>query len=100
MKTTINFYGEWDVTLQTSGYPNGRMAIVAMCDNGAVFGKLTTNLPDEPLAGDEIFVRTTEENEWTPQILQAFPEVFEDTGRRVQTGYIEVQVWIVKDSIE
>jgi hypothetical protein len=90
--------GNYQVTLHCGQYANGRLAIQANCDDGP-YGKLTVNLPDDPIGPREIFVRTTEENEYLAKAAMK-TGLFEDTGKKVQSGFIEVSVWKLKDGVE
>lgn len=82
-------------------YGNGRMAIqVGDHDEQEQWGTLTVNVPHAEVGKDEIVVKTYSENAyWVPQVLEAMPDVFEDTGRRVSTGFTEVEIWKVKQPI-
>jgi hypothetical protein len=75
-------------------YDNGRMAIKYICDEG-VMGVLTVNIPDTYLADGEFFVKTWSENE---KLAKAAINtgIFEDTGKREPTGFVEAQVWKFK----
>lgn len=89
---------DYDVTLHCGYYSNGRLAIQANCDDGP-YGKLTVNLPDDTVGPNEIFVRTTEENEHLAKAAMK-TGLFEDTGKKVPSGFIEISVWKLKDGVE
>lgn len=60
-------------------------------------GVLTVNLPEHELGPDEILVKTWSENALlAAEVLRQRPDVLEDTGKRVPTGFVEAQVWRVK----
>lgn len=52
------------LTLTMGLYSNGRLAIRAIdCDTGEPIATLTVNLPDVPLAPDEVLIKDYGENE-------------------------------------
>jgi hypothetical protein len=74
---------------------NGRPAIVLVDENDSVFGTLTTNVEYVDLVIDEeIIVKDWSENE---MLAKAMFETgwFEDTERRVKTGFVLAPVWRV-----
>jgi len=77
-------------------YNNGRLAIQAYdTEEHGPFGMVTINIPSAQLSQDEICVKTWNENEgWVEQLLTASPSIFQDTGRRVPSGF-EAPVWKV-----
>lgn len=79
-------------TLQKGYYDNRRPAIVI---DEARFARLTVNLPDNPIAPGLVFVKTWGEN--APLRAPALATgLFEDTGERVQTGFVQAEVWRYK----
>tara|TARA_Y100000310_G_scaffold277750_1_gene295740 strand:- start:955 stop:1278 length:324 start_codon:yes stop_codon:yes gene_type:complete len=62
-------------------------------DEHGPWGTLTVNVAGWTAKDEnEILVKTWSENEsWTSDILLHGP--FEDTGRRVPTGFVQAQVW-------
>ena len=97
---SVEVYNEVDnLYLRKQQYGmNGRTCITAHdVNNGEAFGVVTTNLPDEPLEDDEFFVKTWSENRWVPQLLTNC-DLFEDTGKRVPSGFVEVQIWKLKNA--
>lgn len=89
----ITFMGDdYDIRLVESKYTNNRLAIEAYCtDSGERFGVVTTNLANEELKDGEFFVRIHSEGVWAKQLLAA--GVFEDTGRTVASGFVDIPVW-------
>lgn len=75
-----------------------RVAICFECsDTGEPYSMLTVNLPDKYLGDNEIFVKIWSEYEhFAPFILEQFPDMFEDTGKRVKTGFVEAAIWKMK----
>lgn len=90
----FKFYGE-EVTMRLGLYANNRVAVEFVCADGEPFGKLTVNLPHEPLEPNETFVKTWAENEVFREPILACG-LFEDTGKRVPTGFVEAEVWRFK----
>ena len=88
----ITMFGkQYDVELDEAKYGDGSTAIQVMDSDGEPFGRLTVCVPGTQLSENEVLVKTWSENsEWAPQMLVYG---FEDTGRRVKTGYVEAQVW-------
>lgn len=88
----------YNVALYDKGvYRDGSLAIEAR-ETGDLtpFGVLTVYVEGTELNRNEILVKTWSENEeWTKGILDC--GLFEDTGRRVKTGYVEAQVWKFKE---
>lgn len=79
-------------------YTNGRLAIELLDEEGDSYATLTTNLVDEDLTDGEIFVKTWSENEEAAAGALA-SGLFKDTGRRVQAGHAEAQVWTIVDPL-
>lgn len=79
--------------LHQAFYANGRAAIVI--DEG-MWGKLTVNVVDQPLAPGHIHVKTWFENEQlrAPALAAG---LFEDTGERVPCGMAQAEVWKYKE---
>ena len=84
-------YGE--ASVERGEYGNGRLAIQLVdAETEEPIANLTVNLPDEELAEGEFFVKTWSENQ--PIAAAALASgLFQDTGRRVPTGFVEAQVW-------
>ena len=97
-EVTIN---DTPCVLNTNNYGNDRLAIEAICkDEGDRYGVLTVNIPEAPIADDEIFVKDWSENVWVNQVLEQCPDLFEDTGRRQATGFTSAAVWKVKGELK
>lgn len=96
--TFITFYGdEIPVRVVQGEYPNKRIALHCSGLDGEPFGAITVNVPDQPLEEGEFFVKTWNENQWVPQLLNAPNLQLEDTGKRASTGYVEAQIWRFKN---
>lgn len=96
-KANVSAWGKnYSLRIMQRQYPNGRIALQGLGENDEPFGVITTNLPDEPLEEGEFIVKTWSENQWVPQLLNGdLP--FEDTGKRVPTGFVEAQIWRLKN---
>ena len=80
--------------MRTTKYENGRLAIVAYDELGALFGKLTVNVPDVKLAENEVVVKTYSENEpWAMQAVRAMVGKLVPTGRIVPVGRTSCPVY-------
>lgn len=81
--------------LHQAFYGGGRLAI--LIDEGR-WGKLTVNVPSQPLAPGCIHVKTWEENGRVREPALA-TGLFEDTGERVLAGpdsFVQAEVWRYK----
>ncbi|MDI9561611.1 MAG: hypothetical protein QM235_10565 [Pseudomonadota bacterium] len=75
-----------------------RPAVELLCTDDGVtmpYGTLTVNMPEVQLADDEIIIKNWSENEWLASAALK-SGLFEDTGRRIPTGFVEAPVWKVK----
>lgn len=77
---------------------SGRYALPILKLDGSPFAVLSVNMPDEPLNEDkgEIFIKTWAENEDLANQLRD-SEWFTDTGKRVPTGFVNAEVWILNE---
>jgi len=89
-------FGELGVTkLQKYNYTNGRTALALV--NHKTYepiAMLTVNLPHLFLKSDEMFIKTWSENK---QIIDTICIWFENTGRKVDTGFSEAEVWKIPE---
>lgn len=86
----------------SSKYDNERLALVIYPTpntRGAAYCVLTVNLPKKHLEEGEFFVKTWSENEVITNFLRK-SGIFEDTGKRVLTGFVEAEVWKFKEEEE
>lgn len=81
--------------IEMSLYSNYRPAIRVMVD-GEMYGKLTVNLPEVKLEDGELLIKTWSENENLSGAAMK-TGLFEDTGKRIPTGFCEAQVWRIKE---
>jgi len=89
---TVRFK-DWDCELRWGFYGNGRRAL-ELYDNGPI-AKATVNIPEVELAEDEVCIKDWSENEG---MLDALVEagIVEDTGRRVEAGFVTAPVARIK----
>lgn len=86
-------------TVRTSTYSHGgATAVVLECENGEPLATLSVNVEGAKLGEGEFLAKTWSENE---EIAKAALDsgLFEDTGRRVPTGWVEAQVWRFKTPV-
>lgn len=83
-----------ELTILPRLYPNKRIAIQLMCEDGETWGVLSANFVEVEIAEDEMCISA-----WNvPQErLDAFLATgkFVDTGKIVQAGYVESPIWRV-----
>lgn len=83
------------VKFQVNTYVDGdRTALTLITDDEfeEPWATLTVNIPNATIEEDEILVKAWSENEKVAEVaLQT--GLFEDTGKRVPTGYEYAQVW-------
>lgn len=85
-------FREWECNLSFGQYENGRVAMTLTDSvNGEMIAKATTNLPDEELGANEVFIKDYSENKGMLAALQS-AGVVEPTGRSVQSGYVSIPV--------
>jgi hypothetical protein len=87
----VTAYGEtMTLTPNFGRYGQGRLAITFDCDEGP-YGTLTTNLPNEHLNDNEVFVKYWSEN---GPLFEALLDAgwIVDTGREVMSGYVSPKV--------
>ncbi|MBA4372248.1 MAG: hypothetical protein C0402_05250 [Thermodesulfovibrio sp.] len=84
--------------LGKGSYHNGRLALLLLDGLGNLESTVSVNLPGEIVADDEVIIKNWSENvEIAPLVLAT--GIFEDTGRRIPTGFVEAEVWKVKDPL-
>lgn len=94
-KVTANVYGETrEVELlfnPSKKYADGTQAVEMWGDEGPE-GVLTVSIPGTTLGKGEYLIKTWGVNEpYRQPILDA--GIFEDTGRRIRTGFVEAEIW-------
>ena len=90
----FNCMSEINLCFSIEQYNKGnRMALQVLCEDGESYAMLTINMPEVPLAEDEIIVKTYSENEYVAKA--AFETgLFENTGKFA--GFIRAPIWKVK----
>lgn len=96
---TVNAFGNtWRGKFELAQYREGNRAClsgISLTKDRVPFFTLTVNIPEIPLEEDEIIVKTWSENEEIANELLRWQDYFEDTGKRVPTGYVQAQIWKV-----
>ena len=92
----VDLFGtKYNVKLVSENYSNGgRLAIEGICDDGEPFSTLTVNIGNANLKENEVCIKNWSENE---QFADAAKKsgYFKDTGKRIQTGFVEAEIWEV-----
>ncbi len=87
-------FQSWTCRVQQASYDNGRIALRLVDEEGPV-ATATVNLPEEPLAADEVAIKTYSENEgMLESLLDA--GIVEDTGRKAWAGRVQVPICRVR----
>lgn len=82
----------YPVTVKRSVYNAGeRIALILFDDDGAPAATVTVNLPDVPLAPDEVILKGWSENEGIPDALERHGIVGPQL-RSVQTGFVSAGI--------
>lgn len=89
--------GDEVVEISTNRYSDGnRVAIRLVCtegeDKGMPYCTLTVNIPEVTLLPGEIIIKSWEENEYAAEAAKS-SGLFNDTGKRVRTGYVQAEIW-------
>ena len=89
MKVKTRDWGECRIVENRYG---NRIALDLRSMDGEPIARLTVNIPEASLEKGEFFVKAWSENERIAEdCLKS--GLFWDTGKRVQTGWVEAQVW-------
>lgn len=73
-------------------YSNGRM-VVGLFDGDEYYATLSVNLPDAPeLPTGQFYAKLWSENAPLREPALA-SKLFEDTGKRLRTGFVRAEVW-------
>ena len=86
------WYGDMEVEVIL--YKTGGTAVLLIQDNYR-FATLSVNFPEVKLEEGEFAVKTWSENEQIAADALA-SGIFIDTGKRIQSGYVEASVWRFK----
>ena len=85
-------YGDMEVEVVL--YQTGGTAVI-LTQDGQCFATLSVNFPEVELEHNEFAVKTWSENEQVAADALA-SGLFVDTGKRIQSGYVEASVWRFK----
>jgi hypothetical protein len=69
--------------------------LVTVSDHPEPFATLTCYIPGVELADDEVMIKTWSENKLVAKTALA-SGLFEDTGKRIPTGFVLAEIWRVK----
>ena len=89
---TIKYHEESLRVMETEYAYSERIAIQILRANDELYATLSVNLPQSPLKRDEFFVKTWSENAEISDVIRCL-DLFEDTGKRVSTGFVQAEVW-------
>lgn len=87
---TIVVDGE-EISIMQGQYRDGGIALQLMDEEGP-YATFSYCIPGTPLADNEFLAKTGSENESLRQPMMD-TGLFVDTGRRVESGFIEIEVW-------
>jgi hypothetical protein len=80
-------FQQWTCNVRFGKYPNGRTAILLTdTETDQPIAKATVNLPDEPMADDEVAIKDFAENGGMYNVL-AMAKIISVPLRIVQVGY-------------
>jgi len=86
----VRFLGE-DCTVSFVRYHNDRVAIELTCEDGSSMARATVNLPEVPLAEDEVAVKDYSENAGMLSALMS-AGIVSAPVRWVESGWVKVPV--------
>jgi len=93
---TIQMNGsDVQVTPQFENYvTNNRVAVLLVREYSRL--PVSANVADADLEDDEFCLKNYSENAgWAQQFVDSYPELFENTGKFVRSGYVEMPVYKV-----
>ena len=96
-RIAINTKYGW-TTARFGRYSNGHLGIQLFLDGGEPLAKISTNLPDTNLEPREFHFDTNNNSSLVEDIMRS--GLFDDTGKKHQSGWCEYPVLKVKDHIE
>src|SRR5512137_3128851 len=89
---TIKYKGRSLDVMKGQYINTGRDAIMLQKKNGEPFAVLSVNMPDILLEEGEICIKTWSENAEIAAFMKT-TSLFEDTGKRFETGFVIGQIW-------
>ena len=95
MRTVKTAYGM--ASFRFGKYPRTSQPSVQLVQSGEVLATLSLNMPEysDQLGVDEFFAKTYGENEVLARACYASGH-FHDTGRRIASGYVDIEIWRIK----
>lgn len=87
MKVSLKYY-QGEISLRFGWYYNGRTALTLLDPQGQPIATATTNLPEEPLAPNEVFIKSWSENQGMCEALEALG-IIGPTVDHVRTGFVQ-----------
>jgi hypothetical protein len=80
------------ISIMQDEFKAGGIALQLLDSDGLPYTRFSECIPGTPLADGEFLARTRAENESLRQPMLD-TGLFVDTGRRVESGFIETEVW-------
>ena len=102
MKDLNNVSFDYDgekLYFRTSRYSQGNGLAIQIESDYEPYTMLSVNIPGVPLEDGEVIIKTWSENELIAEFLRG-SEWFEDTGKRVQTGFVHAEIWKIREKGE
>ncbi len=85
------FYKGEDCEIWKTHYHKGNRVAIFLSDKGEPVATCSVNIPEQPLAPDEVFIKDYSENEGMVDFLVA-EGIVERTDRFVASGYVDIPV--------
>lgn len=89
----------FELEIQEEIYENNGRICLQLWDKEGPYATLTTNIPEAELAPGEFLIKSWSENHAIAESALR-SGLFEDTGRRVRTGFVEAPVWRFKKATD
>jgi hypothetical protein len=83
-----------NLSVHVEQYAANQPKVVQIYDDEGPYCTLSVNIPGTQLAEDEFLIKTWSENESLRGPVLA-SGLFLDTGRRVQAGFAQAEVWML-----
>lgn len=92
-------FGDLEIISTGQKYEDGSPVVVVNCEDGSRFGVLTCYVGvGDDLPENCFVVKSWSENKALADALRN-GDLFEDTGLRVPTGFVEAEVWRLKNGV-
>ena len=93
-----HYGGPIELELLKGRYANERIAIQLLSiTHQEPFATLTVNVPEIDLEDDELLIKGYSENAEVSTAIMEQTDLFVNTGRIINLGYVNVMVWKFKD---